>query len=160
MGPLKFIKQCEWSYQGDPCKNHSELAFHNFDWECNPLVQKCADGQYEVVSYEPEKMEDFEARTTATTTIEPRISRIWVESSPELQDTQNKLEDNEILSLGQRLKEEMMEATKSVINNYFLQQKKEFAEMTGLSARVRFKIKSLTVFPVISLLLNLFRSFD
>ena len=46
MGPLKFIKQCEWSYLGAGCDFHSANFFDNYDWECNPLLESCPDGQY------------------------------------------------------------------------------------------------------------------
>ena len=46
MGPLQFIKQCEWTYKGLPCEFHSENAYEDFDWECNPLLDNCPEGQY------------------------------------------------------------------------------------------------------------------
>ncbi|CAG5109892.1 Oidioi.mRNA.OKI2018_I69.chr2.g4365.t1.cds [Oikopleura dioica] len=92
MGPLQFIKQCEWTYAGEPCENHSEFFYDNFDWECNPMVQTCADGQYEVykepevTSNELEKKENLEAWTLETTVEEPEKSESWLESRPEMQD--------------------------------------------------------------------------
>ena len=49
MGPLKFIKQCEWAYKGAPCEFHSDNAYGEFDWECNPFVENCPEDQYELL---------------------------------------------------------------------------------------------------------------
>merc|ERR1712037_137363 len=61
MGPLKFIKQCEWAYKGAPCEFHSENAFEEFDWECNPLLEDCPEGQYDL---EPENGESGHLQST------------------------------------------------------------------------------------------------
>ena len=47
MGPLQFIKQCEWTYKGLPCESHDDNAFDEYDWECNPLLEDCPEGQYD-----------------------------------------------------------------------------------------------------------------
>jgi len=43
MGPLQFIKQCEWQYKDNKkCPNTES----NLDWECDPRKQSCPHGQY------------------------------------------------------------------------------------------------------------------
>ena len=43
MGPLQFIKQCEWEYR-DTQRCPTETS--QFDWECDPRVHDCPPEQY------------------------------------------------------------------------------------------------------------------
>jgi len=46
MGPLQFIKQCEWEFvDGKRCPNLKALQ-KEFDWECDPRVHNCPTPQY------------------------------------------------------------------------------------------------------------------
>ncbi|CBY23616.1 unnamed protein product [Oikopleura dioica] len=101
MGPLQFIKQCEWTYQDSPCASHSENFYDNFDWECNPLLEDCAEGQYDQESengqsdyLEPAYMElenraeklllDMHTNFIAKTTVASETERITEQEKPEI----------------------------------------------------------------------------
>jgi len=49
MGPLQFIKQCEWEFvDGKRCPKLKALQ-KEFDWECDPRVHNCPSPQYRPV---------------------------------------------------------------------------------------------------------------
>jgi len=46
MGPLQFIKQCEWEFvDGKRCPKLKTLQ-KEFDWECDPRIHNCPSPQY------------------------------------------------------------------------------------------------------------------
>ena len=84
MGPIHFIKDCEWEYTSTTCPPLPADATQ-YNWECNPFTDICEPGQYdmtpeaadhielrriETIIQEVEEM-DFAYTTATTTTDEP-----------------------------------------------------------------------------------------
>ena len=58
VGPLQFIKQCEWDYEDQiHCPSLTTEAV--YDWECDPRVVHCEDGQYNIIEENDPMMNDY-----------------------------------------------------------------------------------------------------
>lgn len=75
IGPLQFIKDCEWEFvDGEACPPVPENGSH-YDWECNPKWSTCLDGQYNLADMQndyvlpSEEYEEYEEQPTTTATV-------------------------------------------------------------------------------------------